>query len=39
MEEFEFITKWIEDCNIPVEISHGDSDAKNMIFNKVLQKY
>ncbi len=32
--EFEEVTKWIESCNIPIELNHWDCDAKNMIYNE-----
>ncbi len=33
-EEFETVTKWIECCNIPIELNHWDCDSKNMIYDE-----
>ncbi len=34
MDEFNEITKWIESCNIPIELNHWDFVPKNLLYDE-----
>ncbi len=33
MDEWKYITTWIESCNIPIELNHWDCYAPNLLYD------
>ena len=34
VKEYECITNWINSCEIPIQLNHGDFDPKNMLYDE-----